>query len=83
LAFVLDRWAAQVKVGGMGTITYTEARERLASVWDEVVSSREAVVIRRRGHPDIAMLPADELSSLMETVHRGMRGISPRRSVRR
>ena len=56
-------------VGGMGTISYTEARERLASVWDEVVSSREAVVIKRRGHADVAMLPADELSSLMETAH--------------
>lgn len=53
----------------MGTVTYTEAREKLASLWNEVVSSREAVVIKRRGHPDIAMLPADELSSLMETAH--------------
>jgi antitoxin YefM len=53
----------------MGNVTYTEARERLASLWDEVVSTREAVVIKRRGHPDIAMLPADELSSLMETAH--------------
>jgi antitoxin YefM len=53
----------------MGTVTYTEARERLASLWDEVVSSREAVVIKRRGHPDVALLPADELSSLMETAH--------------
>jgi antitoxin YefM len=53
----------------MGTVTYTEARARLAALWDEVVSSREAVLIKRRGHPDIAMLPAEELSSLMETAH--------------
>ena len=53
----------------MGTVTYTEARDRLAFVWDQVVSTREPVVIKRRGHPDIAMLPADELSSLMETAH--------------
>jgi len=53
----------------METVTYTEAREKLASLWDEVVSSREAVVIKRRGHPDIAMLPAEELSSLMETAY--------------
>jgi antitoxin YefM len=53
----------------MATLTYTEARDRLASVWDEVLSSREPVVIKRRGHPDVALLPADELSSLMETAH--------------
>ena len=53
----------------MATVTYTEARDKLASVWDEVVSSREPIVIKRRGHPDIALLPADELSSLMETAH--------------
>ncbi len=53
----------------MSTVTYTEARDKLASVWDHVVSTREAVLITRRGHPDIALLPADELSSLMETAH--------------
>ena len=53
----------------MGTVTYTEARDRLASVCDEVVSSREPIVIKRRGHPDVALLPADELSSLMETAY--------------
>jgi antitoxin YefM len=52
----------------MRTVTYTEAREKLASLWNEVVSSREAVVIKWRGHADVALLPADELSSLMETV---------------
>jgi antitoxin YefM len=53
----------------MGTVTYTEARDKLASVWDEVVSSREPMVITRRGHPDVALLPADELSSLLETAY--------------
>lgn len=53
----------------MSTVTYTEAREKLASLLDEVVSTREAVVIKRRGRADVAMLPADELSSLMETMH--------------
>lgn len=53
----------------MGTVTYTEARENLASVLNEVASTREAVVIKRRGHPDVALLPAEELSSLMETAY--------------
>ncbi len=51
----------------MGSLTYAEARDKLAAVWDEVVSTREPVVITRRGHPDVALLAADELSSLMET----------------
>ncbi len=53
----------------MERVTYTQAREKLASLWNEVVSTREAVLIKRRGHPDIALLPADELSSLVETAH--------------
>jgi PHD/YefM family antitoxin component YafN of YafNO toxin-antitoxin module len=28
----------------MSTITYTEARENLASIWDKTVTSREPVV---------------------------------------
>ena len=53
----------------MSTITYDNARENLATLLDEVASTREAVVIQRAGHPDVAMLPADELSSPMETAH--------------
>ncbi|MCA9769227.1 MAG: type II toxin-antitoxin system Phd/YefM family antitoxin, partial [Gemmatimonadetes bacterium] len=47
--------------------TYSHARENLASIWDEVEESREAAVIQRRGHEDMALIPADELSSLRET----------------
>ena len=53
----------------MSTVTYDNARANLATLLDEVASTREAVVIQRAGHPDVAMLPADELSSLMETAH--------------
>lgn len=51
----------------MPTITYTEARERLASVWDETVSTREPVVIDRRGHESVVMVPASEWEGLLET----------------
>ena len=51
------------------TATYTEAREKLASLLDEVVSTREEVVIKRRGHPDVTLIATDELSSLKETAH--------------
>ena len=53
----------------MTTISYTEARERLASVWDETISTREPVVIDRRGHESVVLLPASELQGLLETAH--------------
>jgi antitoxin YefM len=59
--------------------SYSRAREQLASLWDEVESSREPAVIQRRGHEDMALLPAEELSSLRETAYL-LR--SPRNAVR-
>lgn len=49
--------------------SYSRARENLASLWDEVENSREPAVIQRRGHEDMALLPADELASLRETAY--------------
>ena len=49
--------------------SYSHARENLASLWDQVEDSREAAVIQRRGHEDMALIPADELSSLRETAY--------------
>jgi antitoxin YefM len=51
------------------TISYTEARANLASLWDRVLADREAVVIHRRGKEDVAVLPAAELESILETAH--------------
>lgn len=53
----------------MPTISYTEARDRLASVWDETISTREPVVIDRRGHESVVLLPASEWQGLLETAH--------------
>ena len=50
-------------------ISYSYAREHLDSLWDEVEDSREAAVIHRRGHEDMALVPADELASLRETTY--------------
>ena len=49
--------------------TYTALRERLAGFLDQVIDDREVVIVRRRGARDVAIIPADELSSLMETAH--------------
>lgn len=53
----------------MVTTSYTEARARLAEFLDQVVEDRETVIITRRGHESVAMIAADELDSLIETVH--------------
>ena len=53
----------------MTTISYTEARDRLASVWDHTVSTREPVVIDRRGHESVVIVPASEWEGLQETAH--------------
>lgn len=50
-------------------VSYSHARDNLADLWDQVEDSREAAVIQRRGHEDMALLPADELSSLRETAY--------------
>jgi antitoxin YefM len=49
--------------------TYTNARAHLASLCDTAASTREPVIIRRRGAADVALVSAAELSSLEETAH--------------
>lgn len=48
-------------------ISYSEARANLASLMDQVTDDCEVVVIKRRGRSSVAMIDADELSSLLET----------------
>jgi len=49
--------------------TYTAARATLAALCDEVASTREPVIIRRRNAEDVALVSAAELESLLETAH--------------
>ncbi len=49
--------------------SYTQARENLATLLDQIENENTIAVIKRRGHKDIAMLEASELSSLLETVY--------------
>src|SRR5207249_7990409 len=49
--------------------TYTYVRENLARLLEEVESKRDVVIINRRGHEDVALVPAGELESLVETAH--------------
>ncbi len=49
--------------------TYSYARAHLAALCDEAISTREPIVIHRRGAEDVALIAADELRGLMETAH--------------
>ena len=49
--------------------TYTQARDGLAKLLDQVTHNREVVVIQRRGEEDVAMIAASELESLLETAY--------------
>src|SRR5689334_16655115 len=59
--------------------TYTDAREHLAEYMDRAVQDREVIIVHRTRRasaqqvrhpaPDVALIAADELESLMETAH--------------
>jgi antitoxin YefM len=49
--------------------TYTALRGKLAGFLDRVTDDREVLLVRRRGARDVAIVPADELASLIETAH--------------
>lgn len=49
--------------------TYTEARNNLASLLDQVVNDKEVIVIKRRDRGNVALIAESELSSLLETAY--------------
>ncbi|MBF2057746.1 MAG: type II toxin-antitoxin system prevent-host-death family antitoxin [Cyanobacterium sp. T60_A2020_053] len=49
--------------------TYTQARKNLAHLLNEIENDKSIAIIKRRGHQDIALISADELSSLLETLY--------------
>jgi antitoxin YefM len=53
----------------MRTRTYSYARANLAKLWNEIEDGQASLRIQRRGHQDMALIPADELESLQETVY--------------
>jgi antitoxin YefM len=49
--------------------TYTRARANLARLCDQATADRETIIITRRRTPPVALIAADELSSLTETAY--------------
>lgn len=50
-------------------VTYTQARAQLATLIDQVIDSRDPIVIRRRGREPVALIAAGELAGWMETAY--------------
>ena len=50
-------------------VSYSYARQHFAEVLSDAADAREPVIISRRGHEDVAIVPASELRSLEETAH--------------
>ena len=49
--------------------SYTDARQNLASLLNRIEEENSVALITRRGHKDIAILPAEELIALTESLH--------------
>lgn len=53
----------------MRIINFSDARNSLRAVIDQVVEDADVTVISRRDAPDAVIMSFDHYSSLMETVH--------------
>lgn len=53
----------------MRIINFSDARNSLRAVIDQVVEDADVTVISRRDAPDAVVMSFDHYSSLMETVH--------------
>ena len=50
-------------------INFSDARNRLKTVLDEVVDDRDYTIISRRDAEDAVVMSLEQFNSLMETVH--------------
>ena len=48
---------------------YTNLRQNLASILDEAIADRSVTIVTRQGKEDVAILAADELANILETLH--------------
>lgn len=53
----------------MRIVNFSEARNSLKTVIDQVIDDADYTVIARRDAPDAVMMSLDTFNSLMETVH--------------
>lgn len=53
----------------MRVVNFSETRNNLKSIIEQVVADADVTVISRRDAPDAVVMSFDHYSSLMETVH--------------
>ena len=53
----------------MRVISFSEARNKLKNVLDQVVSDADYTIITRRDAEDAVVMSLDQFNGLMETVH--------------
>lgn len=53
----------------MRVVNFSEARNSLKTVIDQVINDADVTVIARRDAPDAVLMSLDTFNSLMETVH--------------
>ncbi|MEO0377087.1 MAG: type II toxin-antitoxin system prevent-host-death family antitoxin [Cyanobacteria bacterium P01_A01_bin.17] len=51
------------------TLSYSQTRANLAETLNDVEDNHSIVIVQRPHRPGVALISADELSSMMETVH--------------
>ena len=53
----------------MRVVNFSDARNRLKTVLDQVANDRDYTIISRRDADDAVVMSLDQFNSLMETVH--------------
>lgn len=56
-------------VAGMRVVNFSEARNGLKRVIDQVVDDADYAIIARRDAPDAVLMSLDTFNSMMETAH--------------
>ena len=65
----LDRILYNRQTAGMKTVSYTDARNQLASLMEAANADREPVAITRNGAASVVLVDAAEYAAMAETFH--------------
>lgn len=65
----VDRILYMPQDGAVKTVSYTDARNRLAQLMAEASDNREPVAITRKGVAAVVLVDAGEWASMQETLH--------------
>mgnify|MGYP000635364789 FL=1 len=49
--------------------TYNQACKNFDQIYDEVISTREPVIVSREGYESVSVIPKDELNRMIETIY--------------